>query len=82
MNAPQPTSPAITELVEAIAAADDALSLSGSEVNAVDIIFALQPLMPPTLWAPIAEQWEICPEHVCDEAICRDDEADCEAARR
>lgn len=50
--------------------------------DAFEVIVALRPLMAPTLWTHLADQWEICPEHMTHEDICADDELGCEAGQR
>lgn len=47
--------------------------------NAVEIVVALRPVMAPEVWRQLAESWELCPVHVVDAAICRDDESECPA---
>lgn len=50
-----------------------------SSDNAFEIVVALRQLMAPDVWRHLAESWELCPVHVVDAAICRDDEAECPA---
>ena len=66
--------PELDKLVEALAAVAE-------DTDVIDVILAVQPLMAPALWAQVASAWELCPTHACDERICADDNADCEAGQ-
>jgi len=41
----------------------------------------LKPLLTPEAFLDLAAAIEVCPVHLCDEQICRDDEADCQQPR-
>jgi hypothetical protein len=68
-------------LLGALADAGEALDRSASGTDIIDVVIALRPFMAPTAWASVADAWELCPTHACDERICADDEADCEAGQ-
>ena len=78
----------LTELAEsqrtALAAQDEAgrklaVSLLESDGDFLAVADALKGNVPVAIWLSFCAALEICPEHVCDEQICRDDMADCQA---
>lgn len=71
----------------ALAAQDEAgrslaVSLLESDADFIAVAQALHGNVPMALWIAFADALELCPDHVCDSAICADDEADCEAGQR
>jgi hypothetical protein len=80
----------LTELAQsqrsALAAQDEAgaalaSSLLESDTDFIAVAQALHGNVPMALWLAFTGALEMCPDHVCDEAICADDEADCEAGQ-
>ena len=52
--------------------------LGHDEPDAFEVIEHLQPVMAPVLFKQLCESREICPIHICDIQICRDDELECQ----
>lgn len=54
----------------------------GDGTDVLDAWEAFEPALSARGFRWLAEALEICPTHHCDEQICADDEADCDAGRR
>jgi hypothetical protein len=50
-----------------------------SDVDHLELLGKLQGNVALNFWASLTAALEVCPVHICDEQICRDDMADCPA---
>lgn len=51
--------------------------LDHDDLDHLEALEALRPVLSPPVFDATCERMEVCPVHLCDEQICRDDQADC-----
>jgi hypothetical protein len=70
----EPTAEELADALEKRLRADE-------ELDAFEELDAMKASTPAEVFAELALMFDVCPEHVCDIDICRDDQRDCAGTR-